>query len=315
MRAMAIDSFGGLEGLKATDVPRPRPEKGEVLIRIVAAGVNPVDNMMLRGLLTDALPHAFPLIPGWDAAGVVEEFGEGATRFRKGDRVWAFAKKPVLQLGCFAEYVSVPESSVAIMPSKLLFEEAAAVPVVGLTAFQALVEKHGLASGNTVLIHAAAGGVGSIGVQLARNAGARVFGTAGSGNQDFVAGLGATAIDYTAEDFAEAVRRHCPDGVDVVLDTIGGEVQAKSLELVRPGGSLVSIVEPPDTQAAAARNVSARFVTTEPSAEQLGLLSSMYEQGALKQPHLQKIYSLDQAAEALSVQAQGHVRGKLVLNL
>ena len=132
MRAIAIDEFGGPEKLRQMALPRPRPEKGEVLIRVVSAGVNPVDCEIREGKLRDTFKHRFPLIPGWDVAGVVEEFGEGASRFRKGDRVWAYARKPTVQGGCYAEYVSIPEKSVALMPAKLLFEEAAAVPLAAL---------------------------------------------------------------------------------------------------------------------------------------------------------------------------------------
>jgi NADPH2:quinone reductase len=286
-----------------------------VLIRVVAAGVNPVDVMVRQGRLQNEFPHAFPLIPGWDAAGVVEEFGEGAGRFRKGDRVWSYTRKPLVQWGSYAEYVAVPESSVALMPSKLLYEEAAAVPVAGLTAFQSLFGHRAIGSGASVLVHAAAGSVGGIAVQLARNAGARVIGTAGPENQDYIAALGAVAVDYTAEDFADAVGRHFPDGVDLVIDGVGGEVTARSLAVIRRGGRLVALVDPPDLDAAAQRNVIAQNLISEPNSEQLGLLARMYEQGTLRQPHLQKIYPLAEAAEAQRVVAEGHVRGKLVLNL
>ena len=243
MRAVAIESFGGSERLRLTDVPRPRPSRDEVLVRTVAAGVNPVDWKIREGFLADRSPHAFPLVPGWDVAGVVEEIGESISRFRKGDKVWAYARKPVVQWGTYAEFVAVREDHVALMPSKLLFEEAAGIPLAALTAYQALFVHARVESGMTVLVHAAAGGVGHFAVQLATHAGARVYGTASSANHPFVLELGAVgAIDYGREDFREGVSRLCPDGVDVVLDAVGGDTQHRSLDVVKAGGSLVSIV-------------------------------------------------------------------------
>ena len=315
MRAIGIREFGGPEKLQQISLPRPKPQRGELLLRIVAAGVNPVDCKIRAGLLRDAFPHALPLIPGWDAAGVIEEFGEGVSGYRKGDRVWACARRHAVHWGCYAEYARVPETGVAIMPSKLLFEEAAAMPLAGLAAYQALSADGGIGPDSTVLIHGAAGGVGHLALQLARDAGARVYGTAGPDSQSFVAGLGATAgIDYTREDFTDAIHRHCPDGVDVVLDTRGGQVLSRSYGVLKPGGRLVSLVEQPNAETAAQAGVRARLLEVEPDAEQLGLLAQRVDQGQLR-PTVQKIFGLDQAAEAHRVQEAGHVRGKLVLNL
>jgi len=316
MRAIAMERFGGTEQLKPTDLPRPRPERGEILLRIVAAGVNPVDCKIRAGELQDVFPNAFPTILGFDAAGVVEELGEDTSRFRKGDRVWTYARKPKVQWGCYAEYVSVPEEQVALMPSKLLFEEAAAVPVVGLTAFQCLLGGPPIGKDSTVLVHAGAGGVGHLAIQLAKNAGAKVLGTAGSANQEFIMSLGAYAgIDYTQEDFTEAVQRHFKDGVDFVLDTIGGEVQTRSLSVLKPGGRLVSIAQPPDEAAAVKLGVTVGFVATQPDGEQLAQLARMIDKGGIRGAHVQKIFPLAEAAQAHQTVEAGHVRGKLVLNL
>jgi NADPH2:quinone reductase len=315
MRAIAIDRFGGVEQLRPVALPRPRPDQGEILIRVVAAGVNPVDWKIREGMLSEMMPHQFPLVPGWDAAGVVEELGQGSARFRKGDRVWSFAKKPVVQWGCYAEYVTVLEESVSLMPGKLLFEEAAAYPAAALTAFQCLFGRPGVATGSRVLIHAAAGGVGQFAVQLAHHAGAEVWGTAGTANQAFVMELGARrSIDYTKEDFAEAARRDCAEGFDLVLDAVGGETLRRSYELVKPGGRLVGIVEPPDEAKAGERGIGAHQLFVEPDAEQLGILAGLVDQGRLR-THVQKIYDLADAAKAQIDVAEGHVRGKIVLNL
>jgi NADPH:quinone reductase len=315
MRAIAIYRFGGPETLVLRDLPEPRPGRRSVLIKVVAAGVNPVDWKIREGRLRTMLPHRFPLVPGWDAAGTVEELGEGVTRFKRGDRVWTYARKPEVQGGTYADYLVVPEASVAKMPAKLLFEEAAAVPLAALTAWQALFEAAGLEKGMTVLVHAAAGGVGHFAVQLARNAGATVYGTASSHNHAFVMEMGAAAaLDYAREDFREALRRVCPEGVDVVLDAIGGETQWQSLDVLKPGGILVSIVGRPDVPAAAARGLRARSIFVRPDASQLEALAAEVERKRLR-PHVEKIYPLAEAAAAQETNRAGHVRGKLVLAL
>lgn len=315
MRAIAIDEFGGPEKLKLVELPRPKPGKGEILIKVVAAGVNPVDYKIREGMLEGRLPHAFPLIPGWDVAGVVEEQGEGTGRFRRGDRVWAYARKPTVQWGCYADYVTLTEENVALMPAKLLFEEAASIPLAALTAYQALFGRPGIATGSKVLVHAASGGVGHFAVQLAANAGAEVIGTAGPANQAFVLEMGASgSIDYTKEDLADAARRLCADGFDLILDCVGGETLVKSFPLLKPGGRLVSIVEEPSTELAAEHGVSSGWIFVEPHAEQLGLLARLVDQGKLT-THVQKIYPLTEAPGAQKDIAAGHVRGKLVLNL
>jgi len=315
MRAIAIEEFGGPERLQLMDLPRPRPGKSEVLVRAVAVGVNPVDWNIREGRLQKILPHAFPLVPGWDVAGVVEQLGENATRFRKGDRVWAYAWKPHVQWGCYAEYVAVAETSVALMPTKLLYEEAAAVPLAALTAWQCLFDDPGIGSGSSVLVHAAAGGVGHFAVQLARHAGAGVIGTAGTANQPFVLELGAIAtVDYTKEDFREVVRRHRPEGVDLAICSTDLETMKRSYDVIKPGGRLVSLVGEPDPEEAARHNVTSSDLFVEPDAEQLATLAGLVDLGKLR-PHVQKIYALRDAAQAQKRSAEGHVRGKLVLNL
>jgi NADPH2:quinone reductase len=315
MRAVAIESFGGPERLGLTDLPRPKAGRGEVLVRTVAAGVNPVDWKIREGLLEDRLPHAFPLIPGWDVAGVVEEIGESTARFRKGDKVWAYVRKPVVQWGTYADFVAVPEDHVALMPSAYLFEEAAAVPLAALTAYQALFSIARLEKGVTVLVHAAAGGVGHFAVQLAARAGARVLGTARSDNHSFVLELGADrVVDYHEEDFRDAVRRLCPEGVDVVLDAVGGDTQSRSLEVLKERGILVSIVGEPDADKAAERGVRARWMFVEPDGEQLAILAREIDRGRLR-VHVGSMFPLADAARAHEESRAGHVRGKLVLTL
>jgi NADPH2:quinone reductase len=313
MRAIAIDGFGGPEILKLREIPDPEPAQGEILIRVVAAAVNPVDWKVREGWLNSRFPHAFPLIPGWDVAGTVEALGPGVTRFRKGQRVWAYARKPIVQWGTYAELLVLPEQQVGAMPSKLLFEEAACVPLAGLTAWQSLLVQGDVGPGRTVFVHAAAGGVGHFAVQLARQAGARVLGTARVVNHEFVLGMGAErVIDYSKEDFVEATRRICPEGVDVVLDAIGGETQRRSIEILAPGGRLVSIFRPPDPGGAPRTDVRTEFVFVSPNAGQLDALASLADRAALK-VHVSRIYPLLQAAEAQRESQAGHVRGKLAI--
>jgi NADPH2:quinone reductase len=314
MRAMAIEAFAGPAALRKMDLPRPTPAPGEVLVRVVSAGVNPIEGMIVDGELQGVVPHAFPLVPGLDAAGVVDDFGTGVNRFRKGDKVWLCAKKDLLQWGTWCEYVAAPESCCARMPVKLLFEEAAAMPTAALTAWQCLHAGDGISGGNIVLVHAAAGGVGHFAVQLAVHAGATVLGTCGPRNLDFVFGLGATAIDYTREPLADALAREAPDGVDLVIDTVGGETLTASYDLVRAGGRVLSIVEEPDAAAAKARGIRAAPVLVEPDGKQLEALAALVDAGAVK-PHVQKIYPLTKAGAALALLRERHVRGKLVLNL
>jgi NADPH2:quinone reductase len=313
MRAVAMYAFGGPQVLVVNDLPRPRPERGEILVRTLAAGVNPVDWKIRQGSLSK-VSHGFPLIPGWDVAGVVDELGEGCQRFRKGDRVFAYARKPHIQWGTYAEYVAVPERHAALMPPSLLFEEAAAIPCAALTAQQALA-KAGLAAGATLLVLNGSGGVGHFALQLAKIAGARSIATAGPQNQGFVLGRGAeAAIDYTRDVLATAVLGRFPDGVDVVLDAIGGDPLAESLSVVKPGGVIVSVVDKLNPEAVSVRGCRFERISSVPSGEQLAVFAAHAGRKKFK-PHVTTIYPLADAAQAQEESRAGHVRGKLVLAL
>jgi NADPH2:quinone reductase len=313
VKAIAIQSFGGPEELAVRELPQPKPGPGEVLIRVVAAGVNPVDWKMREGRLA-RVPHAFPLIPGWDVAGVVDELGEGCHRFRKGERVFAYARKPFLQWGTYAECVAVPERHVAAMPANLLFEEAAAIPCAALTAHQALMGA-GLARGATLAILNGSGGVGHFALQLAKIAGARSVATAGPGNQEFVLAQGAEgAIDHTRDDLVAAVTSRFPGGVDVVLDAFGGDPLTRALDIVKPGGVVVSVAGELDPAAVAARGVRFVRISSEPSGEQLEIFAAHAKRKTLR-PHVQTIHPFERAAQAQDESRAGHVRGKLVLAL
>ena len=315
MRAVVIHQFGGRDQLQLAEVPTPTPGKREVLIRVHAAGVNPVDWKIREGLLRSRLPHQFPIILGWDAAGVVASTGPGARRFKPGDAVYAYARKPIIKDGAYAEYIVLPESSVALKPTRLDFSEAAAVPLAALTAWQCLFDTAGLKRGQTVLIHAAAGGVGGFAVQLARWKGARVLATASAANHDYVRQLGAHhVLDYRQEDFVEAVRRLAPEGVEVAYDTVGGDVQKQSARVVRPGGCLVSILAFADEAAIRARGVEPRYVFVSPNAGQLKRLATLIERGKMKVTLAARI-PLAEAVRAHELIETGHTRGKIVLEI
>jgi NADPH:quinone reductase len=313
MRAIAIERFGGPETLQLVDLPDPTPRAGEVLIRILAAGINPVDWKIREGFLQQRLPHRLPVIPGWEAAGVVEATGEGATRFRRGDAVWSYTRLPEVHDGAYAELLAVPETSVARKPDRMFFHEAGAVPLAGLTSYQALLRAGDVKPGATVLVHAASGGVGHLAVQIAKSAGATVIGTAGKANQDFIKSFGVDhAVDYTAGDFRDAVRAIAPEGVTVAFDTLGGDVQAKTYDVVAKGGRLVSIASPPDAAAAEKRGFRAQYHFVEPSAADLDRLAELVDQGKLR-VHVSSILPLSAAAEGQIKSREGRTRGKSVL--
>lgn len=315
MKAIILEQYGEADVLKLADLPDPHAGPGEVRIRIRAAGVNPVDFKIRKGYLKDRIPNQFPLIPGWDAAGVIDETGEGVTSLKAGDEVFAYCRKPVIQFGTYAEFVVVPETFVARKPARASFEQGASIPLAALTAWQSLFDAANLREGQTALIHAGAGGVGGFAIQLARDVGARVIATGSARNHAFMRSLGAhEVIDYTSVDFRDAVRRQCPDGVDVAFDTVGGEVQVASAEVVRPGGTLVSILAYADEAALQRRGIQTRYVFVSPNREQLGELAARFDAGRLT-THLAGVFPLAQAAAAHRQMETGHTAGKLVLTV
>jgi NADPH:quinone reductase-like Zn-dependent oxidoreductase len=312
MRAIAIDAFGPADALALRDVPDPKVGPDSVLIRVRAAAVNPVDAAIRRGDLEPWFPHRFPLIPGWDVAGVVEAVGPAVVDLEPGDEVYAYARKTEVAEGTYAELVSLPAGMVARKPRKLSFAQAAGIPLAGLTAYQALTEALGVVRHEKVLVTAAAGGVGHLAVQIARHLGADVVGTAGTANQEFVRGLGVEPVDYSAGDVTQAVRALHPGGVDAVLDTVGGEGQDQARAALRPGGRIASIVD--TDPAKGAEGIAGHYVFVRPSAKELYELASLADEGLLV-PEIAEVLPLDRAAEAHRRIEGGHVRGKLVLEV
>ncbi len=315
MQACIIESFGDRSRLKITDLPTPEPGEGEVLVRIHAAGVNPVDWKIREGWLKDLFPHELPLILGWDMAGVVAAVGHSARRFKPGDAVYAYARRPVVRQGTYAEYISLPESYVTRKPENLSMVEAASIPLVTLTAFQALFEAGRLQSGQSVLILGASGGVGSSAVQLAAEKGCRVIGLASARNHDYLKSLGAaSAIDHEGGDFSERLRELMPEGVDLVFDCHGGDTLQRGLACVRVGGSLVSITETVDEALLRERDVRFAFTFVEPHVPQLDHIRGLIEGGRLR-ANVTQTFPFDQVAKAHEAIETGHTRGKIVLQL
>lgn len=316
MKALLIESFGGVEQLKLADVPVPTPNDSEVLIEVAYTSVNPVEWKIREGLLKDVLPHQFPVILGWDAAGTVHAVGKNVTVFKPGDKVYAYCRKPVVHAGTYAEFVTMEADAVAPMPANLSLAEAATVPLTGLTAWQALYDFAHLETGHKVLIHAGAGGVGSLAVQFARHSGATVYTTASRKNHAYLAGLGAgRSIDYTLESFVTAIKAAEPQGIDIVLDTLGGVIQNESYKVLKQGGTLVSIVDPPDPKTAEQYKVRAGFVFVSPSGEQLRKIGSLIESGTIRPARIEAEMRLEDAAVAQEQSRMHHISGKIVLKI
>lgn len=315
MRAIYYEEFGDADVLKLGDLPIPVIGPNEVLMRVGATSVNPVDWKIREGWFSSIFPYKFPIIPGWDAAGDIADIGKDVSGLEVGERVYAYCRKPEIHGGTYADYVAVPASFVAPMPTALSFEEAATLPLTGLTAWQALSEFAQLKRGQTVLIHAASGGVGSVAVQIASHLGARVWATASAGNIEYVRGLGADrVIDYRTEDLAGLVASDLPAGFDVVFDTVGGDVLEKSYNLVKPGGALPALNDEPDTTICAEREIRGQRLFSEPNSNHLRELGKLIDEGTLK-PAEFKVFALDDAAKAMELSQDGHVRGKLVITL
>ncbi len=310
MKAATFKEFGGVEKLKVDILELPGLKEGEVLVKVIAAGVNPVDAVIREGHYKNMMPHRFPVIPGWDMAGEVIERGHAARRFEVGDEVYTYARRPEVQWGTYAEYIILPDSYLARKPEKLSFEEAAAIPLAGLTAYQALFDAGTLQKDQRVLILGASGGVGSFAIQLAKESGAEIIGVASEKNHAYMKALGAKhTLDYKDNNIGEAVKKIYPDGVDLLFDCANGDTLLQSISALKPSAKLVSILSQgkgldPD--------IDFQFVFVEPNALQLEKLSDLADSGKLK-VHISETYSLNDAAEAME-QIQGHhTRGKIVL--
>lgn len=305
MRAMTYDAYGDAEALALTEQPLPVVGPGEALVRVRSAAVNPVDWKVMAGGLDGMMNTIFPAIPGWDVSGVVERVGIDTPELTVGDEVIAYARKDVVHGGTFAEFVTVPVRTVAPKPRSMDWDEAAGLPLAGLTAYQVLT-RLGLAAGETVLIHGAAGGVGSLTVQIARNLGARVIATASAPNHDYLRALGAEPVTY-GEGLTDRVRALAPDGVDVVADLVGGVVDVTTAVL-RDDGRHASVADP------AVLEVGGQWMWVRPDRADLTLLSEMADLGELTVA-VARTFDLVDAADAFRLSKRGHTVGKITVRV
>ncbi|MFE4633184.1 NADP-dependent oxidoreductase [Streptomyces sp. NPDC056773] len=306
MKAITYTAYGTPDILTLTEVPEPKVAPGEVLVRVKAAGVNPVDWKLASGYLDSILEVRYPVIPGWDVAGVVEAVGEDTFDYAVGDEVYGYVRKEWVELGTYAELISAPVRTLARKPRELTFEQAAGIPLAGLTAYQSLT-RVGLVAGETVLIHSAAGGTGSLGVQIAVALGLRVIGTAGAHNHDYLRSLGAEPVLY-GEGFADRVRALAPEGVDAALDFFGDDVVPVLQSLVRERHRVVSIVD----HTAAAQGAHQLWV--RPDTADLAFLGELADEGKLT-VNVEHSLPLAEAAKAWELSATGRTRGKIVLTV
>jgi NADPH:quinone reductase-like Zn-dependent oxidoreductase len=332
MKAFILDRYEKKGALRLGDMPEPALGADDVLVEVHAAGLNPLDSKLRDGDFKPILSYRPPLILGHDVAGTVVRVGPDVRRFKPGDAVYARPRDG--RIGTFAEFIAIPEADVALKPANLSMEDAASVPLVGLTAWQVLVDRAQLQKGQKVLIHAGSGGVGAFAIQLAKHLGATVAATTSAANLDLVRSLGAdVVIDYKTQDFSKVL-----SGYDVVLNSLDGETLEKSLDVLKPGGKLISISGPPDPafakeqglpwvvrqvlgrisvgirKKARARKVGYSFLFMRADGEQLGQITALIEAGVLR-PVVDRIFPFEAVNEALAYVDTGRAKGKVVVRL
>jgi NADPH:quinone reductase-like Zn-dependent oxidoreductase len=332
MKAFILDRYGSADRVRAGDVPKPELREGDVLVEVRAAGLNMLDSKIRSGEFKRILPYRLPLILGHDVAGVVLRVGSRVRRFKAGDEV--YARPADGRMGAFAEFIAIKEEDVAIKPKALSMEEAASIPLVGLTAWQALIERANLKRGQKVLIHAGSGGVGTFAIQLAKHVGATVATTTSTANVELVRGLGADiVIDYRKEDFAHVLRDY-----DVVLNSLDKVTLEKSLGMLKLGGQLISISGPPD--AAFARSIGASwvlrtimgvlsygirakakrrqakysFLFMRANGEQLARITALIDEGIIR-PVVDRVFPFASTKEAMAYVEAGRAKGKVVVSM
>lgn len=309
MKAIVIEQYGGEDQLVERDLPKPKLKGNQVLVEMHATSINPIDWKLREGHLKDAIKLNFPIILGWDAAGVISEVGSEVTQFKVGDEVFA---RPAMENGTYAEYVAIDENLVAQKPKGIDFNTAAAVPLAGLTAWQCLVDYGKIKKGDKVLIQAGSGGVGSFAIQIAKSFGAHVLSTASGKNEDLLKEFGVDEfIDYKTTDFTEVAK-----DMDIVLDSMGGEVLEKSYDVLKPGGHLVTTIGQIDEQKAKDKQIHAESMWLEPDGKQLAELGELMEKGEVK-PYIGHTFPLTQDGlrEAHKLSATHHAKGKIVIEI
>jgi len=308
MKTVRIHEYGNADVLRIEEMPVPQIAADELLIKIHAASVNPVDWMVREGYMKDMHLHKLPLTLGQDFSGTVEKIGSNVKGFKIGDRV--FGRPSLERDGSYAEFIEVKATEVALMPKTISYDEAATIPVAGTTAWETLVNRAKIKKGQRVLILGASGGVGSMAVQIAKNKECYVIGTTSNVNVDFVKSLGANeVIDYTSQDFSQRYT-----DIDVVLDTVGGTNQEKAFNVLKKNGMLVSIVSKPNQETANRFGVRCEYVSVGPNAHILNELRTLIEMGKIK-PVIDKVYRLEDVKQAQNYSQTGKARGKIVLEV
>jgi NADPH:quinone reductase-like Zn-dependent oxidoreductase len=306
MKAVVAHEYGAPQVLKYEDAPRPDPKENELLVRVIACGVNPADPLVIGGRFAKEFGTHLPLIPGYDVAGIVEKTGAKVSKFKKGDAVYGYA----LFGGGWAEYAVLAENEAALKPKSATFIESAAVPMGALTSWQALIDTAKLTAGQTVLIHGGSGGVGSFAIQIAKAKGARVIATASTANQDLLKQLGAdVAIDYTKTKFEEVAKQ-----VDVVFDTVGRDTLARSYPIVKKGGLVTTIVARPDPAQLEKYGIRGSSIWSHPDGNELAEITKLIEAGKIK-PVVGQVLPLTDAVKASEQAETHHTRGKIVLKI
>ncbi|WGV98356.1 NADP-dependent oxidoreductase [Vibrio sp. YMD68] len=308
MRAVRIHQYGGTETLKLENVDKPEINDDDILISVKSASINPVDWKIREGYLQSFIPYELPLTLGWDVAGVVAEVGSNVKEFSVGDEV--FSRPDITRNGSYADYIAVKADEAVLKSTKLDFGQAASLPLAGITAWQCLVDVADVQPGQRVLVHAGAGGVGHLAIQIAKAKGATVIATASSVNLDLLKELGADqAVDYAKAPLIEQI-----ESVDIVLDTMGGDVQKTSWALLKENGILVSVVDQPDEAVANEHKVRSAFVFIEPSSRILKALNQLVDADLLK-PLIEHRFSLEQIVDAHLQSQSGRTRGKIVIDV
>ena len=332
MKAIIVDRYGSKDGVRVAEMPRPELRQDDVLVQNHAAGVNPLDSKIRDGAFKTILPYRLPLILGNEVAGVVERVGSRVRWFKPGDEVYARPGKD--RIGTFAEYSAVREDDLAHKPRSLSMEQAASIPLVGLTAWQALIERAQLKRGQRVLIHAGSGGVGTFAIQLARQVGAYVATTTSSANVDWVQRLGAdVVIDYKKDDFEKILHDY-----DVVLNSLDAETLEKSLQVLKPGGKLISISGPPDPdfakelglspalglvmrllsyrirKKAKRRGIGYSFLFMRANGDQLREIGALIDSGVIR-PVVDRVFAFESTKEAMAYVETGRAKGKVVVKI
>lgn len=307
MKAAQINKYGGREVVEINkNAPKPAASPGQILVEVYAAGVNPIDWKIREGYV----PLQFPATLGGDFSGVIAEVGEGISKYKKGDEVYGYASILGGGSGSFAEFVSADAKTMAYKPKNITHVEAGAFPLIGASAWQALVDHMGLSRGKKILIHGGAGGIGSIAIQLARHLGAYVATTVSMRDLQYARELGADeAIDYKNQSFEDLLHEY-----DAAFDTVGGETYNKSFKVLRKGGIIVSMLEQPRPKLIERYGVNAIGQMTQVTSERLSKVAELVDKRVIK-IHVDKTFSLEQAAEALAYQQSGHPRGKVVLKI